>query len=56
MDSLDLALLQSLALHFLYNVGIGLAVLSIGLFTLVALARAAAFMKWRKYVDAGRAR
>ena len=56
MDSLDPALVQSLALRFLYNVGIGLAILSIGIFTLVALARAAAFMKWRNYVDAGRAR
>jgi hypothetical protein len=56
LDLLDPAIMPSLALRFLYNVGIGLACISVGIFILVALVRSAAFLKWRNYVDAGRSR
>ena len=56
MDSLDPGIVTCLAVRFLYNIGIGLAGISIAVFALVAIIRTHAFIKWRNYVDAGRPR
>ena len=56
MDQLDPGILTCLAVRFLYNIGIGLAGISIAVFALVGISRAHAFIKWRDYVDAGRPR
>ena len=56
MDSLDPVAVSSLVIRILYNFGVGLAGISVGIFVLVAIGRAHAFLKWRSYAEAGRTR
>lgn len=56
MTLFDAAAPPDAILHMLYNVGLGFAGISLGIFILVAATRARAFLKWRGYVDAGRPR